>query len=137
MILEYAIYAATLVAIVLAFYSQFKVSSTFRKYSAFVTFEGMTGAEVARMMLDRNGLYDVRIERVGGHLSDHYDPRGRVLRLSDGVYDSASVAAVGVATHEAGHAVQHSTGYFPLKLRSKLVPVTSFASRFSSALASS
>ena len=131
MIIEYVIYAATLVAIVLALYSQIKVSSTFRKYSSFITFERKTGAQVARMMLDRNGLYDVRIERVGGHLSDHYDPRSRVLRLSDGVYDSASVAAIGVAAHEAGHAVQHSVGYFPLKLRSRLVPVTSFASRFS------
>ena len=131
MIIEYVIYTATLVAIVLALYSQIKVSSTFRKYSSFITFERKTGAQVARMMLDRNGLYDVRIERVGGHLSDHYDPRSRVLRLSDGVYDSASVAAIGVAAHEAGHAVQHSVGYFPLKLRSRLVPVTSFASRFS------
>lgn len=131
MILEYVIYAATLVAIILALYSQIKVSSTFRKYSGFHTFEGLTGAHVARRMLDKNGLYQVRIERVGGHLSDHYDPRSQVLRLSDGVYDSSSVSAIGVAAHEAGHAVQHSVGYFPLKLRSKLVPVTSFASRFS------
>ena len=131
MILEYVIYAATLVAIVLALYSQFKVSSTFNKYSGFITFEGLTGAQVARRMLDRHGLYDVRIERVGGHLSDHYDPRSRVLRLSGGVHDSTSVAAIGVAAHEAGHAVQHSVGYFPLKLRSRLVPITGFASRFS------
>jgi Zn-dependent membrane protease YugP len=128
---EYAIYAATLVAILLAFYSQIKVSSTFRKYSGFVTFEGLSGAEVARKMLDENGLYHVRIERINGHLSDHYDPRTEVLRLSRDVYDSVSVAAIGVAAHEAGHAVQHSVGYFPLKLRSRLVPVTSFASRFS------
>lgn len=131
MIFEYVIYAATLVAIVLAIYSQIKVSTTFNKYSDFITFEGMTGAEVARMMLDKNGLYHVRIERVGGHLSDHYDPRSEVLRLSSGVYDSASAAAIGVAAHEAGHAVQHSVGYAPLKLRSKMVPATRFASAFS------
>ena len=131
MIVEYVIYAATLAAVILAFYSQIKVSSTFNKYSGFITFEKMTGAKVARMMLDKHGLYHVRIERVAGHLSDHYDPRSEVLRLSSAVYDSPSVAAIGVATHEAGHAVQHSVGYFPLKLRSKLVPVTGFASRFS------
>lgn len=131
MTVEYIIYIATFVAIILAVYSQIRVSSTFNKYSGFITFEGKSGAEVARMMLDSKGLYHVRIERVAGHLSDHYDPRGEVLRLSDGVYDSASVAAIGVATHEAGHAIQHSVGYFPLKLRSKLVPITGFASRFS------
>ena len=129
--MEYAIYIAAVAAIMLAVYSQIKVSSTFNKYSSFITFEGKTGAQVAREMLDHNGLYHVRIERVRGHLSDHYDPRSEVLRLSDGVYDSTSVSAVGVATHEAGHAIQHSVGYFPLRLRSKLVPITGFASKFS------
>lgn len=115
----------------LAIYAQFKVSSTFNKYSDVYTASGRTGAEVARMMLDQNRLYHVRIERVGGHLTDHYDPRSEVLRLSEEVYSSSSAAAVGVATHEAGHAIQHATEYFPLKLRSAMVPATSFASRFS------
>ena len=129
--IEYVVYFGCIAAIILAIYSQFKVSSTFRKFSTVYTASGRTGAQVARMMLDQNGLYHVRIERVGGHLSDHYDPRGEVLRLSSEVYDSPSAAAIGVATHEAGHAVQHSVGYFPLRLRSAMVPVTGFASRFS------
>ncbi len=128
---EYIVYFACVLALILAVYAQIKVTSTFSKYSRIYTLSGRSGAEIARIMLDTNGLYDVRIERVGGHLTDHYDPRGRVLRLSPEVYDSASAAAVGVATHEAGHAVQHAVGYFPLKLRSALVPVTSFASKFS------
>ena len=128
---EYVIYFGCILAVFLALYAQIKVTSTFRKYSDFNTASRRTGAEIARMMLDSNGLYDVRIERVGGHLTDHYDPRSRVLRLSEEVYDSSSAAAVGVATHEAGHAVQHSVGYLPLKVRSAMVPATSFASKFS------
>lgn len=128
---EYVIYFGCILAIFLALYSQVKVSSTFSKYSEFRTATGRSGAEIARMMLDENGLYDVRIERVGGHLTDHYDPRSRVLRLSERVYDSSSAAAIGVATHEAGHAVQHAVGYLPLKVRSAMVPATSFASKFS------
>ncbi len=129
--IEYVTYAGCLVALILAIYAQIKVSSTFNKYSSFYTASGRKAHEVARMMLDDNGLQNVRIERVRGHLTDHYDPRSKVLRLSEQVYDSASAAAVGVATHEAGHAVQHAVGYFPLKLRSALVPATSFASKFS------
>ncbi len=128
---EYVIYGACIVAFILAIYSQIKVSSTFNKYSDLYTASGRTGAQVARMMLDDNGLYHVRIERVGGHLSDHYDPRSEVLRLSSEVYDSSSASAIGVATHEAGHAIQHAVGYLPLRVRSTLVPATSFASRFS------
>lgn len=126
---DFILYILFVLAIGLTFYAQFKVSSTFNKYSRVRTGRGQTAAEAARMILNANGLYHVRIERVGGNLTDHYDPRGEVLRLSDGVYDSSSAAAVGVAAHEAGHAVQHAEGYIPIKIRSKLVPITNFASR--------
>lgn len=130
MIIEYILYVAAILSLVLSVWAQIKVSSTFRKYSDVSTVSGQTAASVARMILDRNGLYHVRIERVYGNLTDHYDPRAEVLRLSDSVYESASAAAVGVAAHEAGHAVQHAVGYLPIVIRSKLVPVTSFASKF-------
>ncbi len=129
--IEYVVYFGCILALILAVYAQIKVSTTFNKYSSYNTASGRRASEVARMMLDDNGLYHVRVERVGGHLTDHYDPRGEVLRLSEQVYDSSSAAAVGVATHEAGHAIQHATGYLPLKVRTTLVPLTSFASRFS------
>lgn len=127
--LELTLYALFIVAILMSLFAQIKVSSTFRKYSRIPAPFGKTGAEIARKILSDNGIYDVRIERVGGNLTDHYDPRGRVLRLSDAVYSSSSTAAVGVAAHEAGHAVQHEVGYLPLKLRGALVPITGFASR--------
>ena len=123
------LYILFIFAIVLTLYAQFKVSSTFKRYSRVRTGRGQTAAEAARMILNSNGLNYVRIERVRGNLTDHYDPRGKVLRLSDSVYDSTSAAAVGVAAHEAGHAVQHAVGYLPIKIRSTLVPVTNFASR--------
>lgn len=131
MYLEYILYIACILALVLSVWAQIKVSSTFGKYSRVSTRAGYTGAELARRMLDANGLYHVRIECIGGNLSDHYDPRSEVLRLSEAVYHGDSAASIGVAAHEAGHAVQHSVGYFPLKLRSALVPITGFASRFS------
>lgn len=130
MTLEYYIYIATLLAMILAVWAQIKVSTTFRKYSRTATATNRTAAEVARMILDNRGLRDVRIERVRGNLTDHYDPRSNVLRLSDSVYDSRSAAAVGVAAHEAGHAIQYSENYAPVVLRSKMVPITSFASKF-------
>jgi len=105
--------------------------STFAKYSKVPSSSGLTGYQAARRMLDSEGLGDVQIERVQGFLSDHYDPRHRVLRLSPPVYDSPSLSAVGVACHEAGHALQHAQHYAPLKLRSAMVPATSFSSRFS------
>jgi Zn-dependent membrane protease YugP len=101
---------------------------TFGKYSQIRTMSGLTGAEAAARILKRAGLSNVKIEKVAGNLTDHYDPRTKVLRLSDSVYSSPSVAAVGVAAHECGHAVQHSEGYAPLKLRSILVPVASIGS---------
>jgi len=109
-------------ALALAIYAQVKVSSTFNKYAQVATARGMTGAEVAADLLRRRGVSDVRIEAVQGMLGDHYDPRTKTLRLSPQVYGSNSVAAVGVAAHEAGHALQHKDGYAPLALRSAIVP---------------
>ena len=130
MSLEYFLYIASVVAIILAVWAQVKVSSTFRKFSKTSTATNRTADEVARMILDNNGLHHVKIERVRGSLSDHFDPRSNTLRLSDSVYGNRSAAAIGVAAHEAGHAIQHATGYAPVVLRSKMVPVTMFASRF-------
>lgn len=127
---EFIIYIATLVALVLAIVAQIKVSTTFNRYSRTPTATNRTAEEVARMILSNNGLSDVRIERVRGTLSDHYDPRSNTLRLSDSVYGNRSAAAIGVAAHEAGHAIQYARGYAPVVLRSKMVPITSFASRF-------
>lgn len=131
MMYEFFLYPAFIIAILISLYAQIKVSTTFNKYSRVNTFRGKTAAEAAQMILSSKGLYDVRIERVQGNLTDHYDPRSNVLRLSDSVYSSSSAAAVGVAAHEAGHAIQHAEGYLPIVVRSKLVPVTNFASRIS------
>ncbi|MGN0625975.1 MAG: zinc metallopeptidase [Oscillospiraceae bacterium] len=118
-------------SLLLALWAQMMVSSNFKKYSQVYNRRGYTGADAARMILDNNGLYHVRIERVSGNLTDHYDPKAEVIRLSDSVYGSASVAAVGVAAHEAGHAVQHATGYLPIKIRSAIIPVTQIGSQLS------
>lgn len=118
-------------AVIIAAIAQANVSGTFSKYSKVRTARGYTGAEAARAILDANGLYNVRVERVAGNLSDHFDPRQNVIRLSQGVYDNATVAAVGVAAHESGHAVQYATGYAPIKLRNAIVPVTQFGSSLS------
>lgn len=115
--------------LLLALYAQAKVKGAFNKYSKIPTTRRMTGAQVARELLNAQGLYDVQIERVDGRLSDHYDPRTRVLRLSPDVYDTPSVAAAGVAAHEMGHALQHANNYAPLGLRSALVPATQFGSQ--------
>ena len=114
---------------IFAMWASFKVNSTFKKYSAIPTVRGITGAEAARRILFENGVYDVRIEHVGGNLTDHYDPKGKVLRLSDATYSNTSAGAVGVAAHEAGHAIQHAKNYIPLKLRNAIVPVTNIGSR--------
>ncbi len=112
----------SLPALLLGLWAQAKVKGAFNKYSRVGTTTGLTGAEVARRMLDSNGLNSVQIEEVGGNLSDHYDPSQKVLRLSSGVYRSASVAAAGVAAHESGHAIQDLEHYGPLKIRSFMVP---------------
>ena len=114
--------------LIIALWAQFKVNSTYSKYSAVEARSGLTAAQAARMLLDQNGLSNVRIERIRGHLTDNYDPISKVLHLSDDVIDSASIAALGVAAHEAGHAVQDAMGYRPLMLRSAMVPVTRIGS---------
>ena len=118
-------------AIIFAFWAQINVNSTFEKYRKVKTESNTTGYDAARRILDANGLEHVAIEMVAGELTDHYDPKANVIRLSNAVYGSASAAAVGVAAHEAGHAVQHAKGYFPIKVRQAIIPVT----RFGSALA--
>ena len=108
--------------------AQMKVSSTFSKYSNIPASRHITGADAARKILDKNGLSNIVIERVRGNLTDHYDPTSRVLRLSDSVYSSTSIAAIGVAAHECGHAIQHARGYPPLKMRHSVYPIVSFSS---------
>jgi len=115
-------------ALLLSIYAQFKVKSTYSRFSKVSTYRGITGAQAAREILRSAGVHDVDIELTRGFLSDHYDPRSRVLRLSESVYAGDSIASVGVAAHEAGHAIQHAHGYAPLKLRSALVPVSSLGS---------
>lgn len=122
-------YFLVLLAALFSFYAQMKVSGTFKRYSRVRNRRGYTGAQVAQAMMQRAGIYDVRIERIAGNLTDHYDPRTKTLRLSQGVYDSNSVAALGVAAHETGHAIQHDVGYAPLGLRSFFVPLANFGSR--------
>ena len=128
--MDIALYLLCLLSIVLCVFAQIKVHSTFNKYSRVGSRAGLTAAEVARRLLDSNGLGYVRIERVHGSLTDHYDSRANVLRLSDAVYANSSAAAVGVAAHEVGHAMQYARKYTPIKIRSALVHAQSFASRF-------
>lgn len=116
-------------AIIIAMVAQFKVQSTFKKYATVFSRKGKTAAEVARRILDENGLSGVMVERVAGNLTDHYDPKANVIRLSDSVYGSTSVASIGVAAHEAGHAVQHFVGYAPIRLRNAVLPVANIGSR--------
>lgn len=115
-------------AVLVTLYAQWKINSTYNKYSKVPSKRGMTGADVARYILNKNGLYDIPIELVGGQLSDHYDPRARVVRLSPDVYHGTSLASLGVAAHEVGHAVQHDTGYMPLYIRNTVIPVTQIGS---------
>ncbi|MBN1372902.1 MAG: zinc metallopeptidase [Anaerolineaceae bacterium] len=118
----------SLPALLLGFWAQFRVQSSIKKYSRVANMSGMKGAEVARRILDYNNLYDVEVEPVQGFLSDHYDPAKRVLRLSRDVYASNSVAAAGIAAHEAGHAIQHAHGYMPLTIRTAIVPAVQIGS---------
>lgn len=116
-------------AMLFAMWANAKVNSTYREYSKVTTYSRMTGYEAARRILDANGLRNVAIEHVRGELTDHYDPRTNVLRLSDGVYYSDSVAAIGVAAHESGHAVQYRQDYLPVKIRTAILPVCNFGSQ--------
>ena len=111
-------------------WAQSKVRGNYAKYSKVRNDQGLTGAQVARLVLDSNGLYNVPVEAIPGELTDHYDPRKRVLRLSQGVYGVPSVAAIGIAAHEAGHAIQHAKAYLPLQARTAIVPVVNIGSNF-------
>lgn len=122
-------YFLVIIGAIFSLWASSRVSSTFKKYARVYGKSGMTGARAAERILRNAGIYDVRIQHISGNLTDHYDPTAKVLRLSDSVYDSCSVAAVGVAAHECGHAMQHQEGYGPLKLRSTLVPVANIGSR--------
>ncbi len=115
--------------VLFSLWASFNVNGTFKKYSRQHSFRRITGAQAAEQVLRSNGVYGVRIERVGGKLSDHYDPKSNVIRLSDDVYDSTSTAAIGVACHEAGHAVQYAQSYAPIKLRAAIIPITNIGSR--------
>ncbi|RHV35344.1 peptidase [Ruminococcus sp. OM05-10BH] len=121
-------YSLVLIGLLLCLAASARVRSTYAKYGRVRSRSGLTGREAAERILRSAGIYDVRIEHVSGNLTDHFDPGNRVLRLSDATYQSASVAAVGVAAHECGHAIQHSRGYAPLKFRSAIVPVANFGS---------
>lgn len=114
--------------LLLAMYAQAKVSSTYNRYKKVTSHSGYTGAQFARKMLNDNGLYDVTITQISGRMSDHYDPRANQVRLSAEVYNGTSIASLGIAAHEVGHAVQHATNYFPLTMRNLVVPVTNFSS---------
>ena len=118
-------------ALVFSFWASARVNSTFKKYSQVRNLRGMTGARAAQAVLRANGVTDVQVERVHGDLTDHYDPKAKVIRLSDGVYDEATPAAVGVAAHEAGHAVQYAQKYAPIRLRAAIIPITNIGSRLS------
>ena len=114
--------------ILIALWASINVNSTFNKYNTIKARNGMTGAEVAERVLHHHGIYNVRVERVAGNLSDHYDPRTNVIRLSDSTYSSTSIAAAGVAAHEAGHAVQYAQNYQPIKMRASIVKICNFGS---------
>lgn len=122
-------YILVLLAAILSIWASTRVNATYSKYAKVRSMQGMTGAEAAQRILYYAGLSNIRVEHVSGHLSDHYDPRDKVLRLSDSTYASASVAAIGVAAHECGHAIQDAEGYTPLRLRSKLVPAANLGSQ--------
>ena len=122
-------YILVLICAVISMIASARVNSVFNKYNRVAAASGKTGAEAAKRILNAAGIYDVSVEHVRGNLSDHYDPRSKVLRLSDSTYGSRSVAAIGVAAHECGHAIQHQQEYGPLKLRSTLVPITNIVSK--------
>ena len=118
-----------LICALFALWASHNVNSTFKKYEKQFSSRGITGAQAAQRVLSANGVYGVKIVKVAGNLTDHFDPQQNVIRLSDGVYDSTSTAAIGVACHEAGHAVQYAQGYAPIKLRAAIIPVTNFGTK--------
>lgn len=124
-------YILIIIAAIISLIAQWRVNSAFSKYSRVASMSGMTGAQAARMILQSNGINYVSVQRISGKLTDHYNPSTKVLNLSESVYGSTSVAAIGVAAHECGHAIQHARGYFPLSLRTALVPVANIGSQLS------
>lgn len=128
---DYTYLVFVLPALLIALVAQIKVKTTFHKYAKVMNARGLSGAEVAAKILSSNGVLDVAVQRVSGNLTDHFDPTARVIRLSQSVYDSHSVAAVGVAAHEAGHALQYAENYFPIRLRAAIIPVTKVGSALS------
>ncbi|MBL4934951.1 zinc metallopeptidase [Clostridium sp. YIM B02515] len=120
-----------ILALIISLFAQHKINSTFNKYLQINSINGYTGAQVARMLLDYNGLYDIPVEIISGKLSDHYDPSNKVMRLSQDVFYGASIASIGVAAHETGHAIQHKENYVPLSLRNSIVPVVNLSSNLS------
>ena len=128
---DYSYFLFMLPALILSLYAQIKVNSTFAKYSKIKNSNGLTGSEAAYKVLTQNGVTNVAVEHISGNLSDHFDPQTNIIRLSDSVYSSNSVEAVGVAAHEAGHAVQYANNYAPMKFRRVLVPITNIGSTLS------
>ncbi len=122
-------YILVIIGAVLCMAASAKVNSTYKKYAKVRSRSGMTGAQAAQRILQLSGIHDVQVQHIAGNLTDHYDPTHKVLRLSDSVYGSPSVAAIGVAAHECGHALQHKEGYAPLKIRSMLVPAANIGSK--------
>ena len=125
------LYFLILISVVIAMVAQYKVKSTYSKYSRVRSDLGLTGAQAAQKILNMNGIYDVSIQHIAGDLTDNYNPRNKVLSLSDPVYNSTSIAAIGVAAHECGHAIQHDVGYAPLLIRNTIAPVVNIASSLS------
>lgn len=121
-------YMLVVIGLIITLIASANVNGTFKKYDKVLSRRGITGAMVARKILDANGLQNIRIERVSGNLTDHFSPKEGVIRLSDATYNSTSVAALGVAAHECGHAVQHQVGYVPIKVRNSIVPVVNICS---------
>ena len=130
-IFYYASYGLVIIGALISVIASWNVRRTYKKYSSYGNSRGIRAEQVAQTILSSAGIYDVRIERISGSLTDHYSPREKVLRLSDSVYGSSSVAAIGVAAHECGHAIQHKEGYLPLKLRSASVPIATIGSKVS------
>ena len=133
--LGYSLFDPTMILVyigaLLSLWASSKVNSTFQRYSRVRSMTGMTGAEAAKRLLQSQGIYDVTVQPVRGQLTDHYDPRTKTVNLSESVYGSTSIAAVGVAAHECGHAIQDNVGYAPLRLRSAFVPIANFGSKIS------
>ncbi len=121
-------YVLVIIGLIITLIASANVNNTFKKYDKVLSRRGLTGAQAARKILDANGLYNVRVERVSGKLTDYFNPKENVIRLSDATYNSTSIAALGVAAHECGHAVQHQVGYTPIKVRNAIVPAVNICS---------